>query len=220
MPSVLDLIQNLFVSNSKRQQLAEGDRRMAELKARQVVAETTRRIENAVKEQHAERSKAWNESAVAFKSGNEPLAKSKLQLVQVFDNILANLQRQYNVFIIAKAQLSVGSLSADIGRALDVLTSMATAKPAELTEVFARLNGKLEEARMAGDPFAAQYQAMIGSADVMREDHVASPDQLLTQLKAQVAAELGSGTTLPSPSANTDAIGAANERLRKLSDGK
>lgn len=217
MATVFEMISNLFISNSKRQQMAETERRMAELKAKQVVAETSRRIDQAVKQQHAERAKAWNEAAAAMKGGSEGLAKTKLQLVQVFDNILGNLEKQRNVFVIADAQLKVGAISGDIGRALQVLTSIATVKPAELTDVFAALNGKLEEARMAGDPFAAQYQAMLGSAEVMREDHVASQDELFQQLQAQVTADAGGTHT---GSSQSDAIGAATERLRKLSEQK
>lgn len=209
-------MSKLFMSKEGRRKQARRERRKAFREAERAVDN----VKDRIKQMEREADKQWVQAREAMKAGQKAAAQRSLTGYRASQVLMTKLEQKRWVFEQYVTKMDVAQSDQEFSEALAAVNKVVKIDPEQVADVFETSQDVLGE-QMDADRFWARLheKEMDGAAGAL-EDHIPSVEDLNRQLEHEAAAEVG-GDSPESVNSDLDKrIGAGQDRVKDLLDGK
>ena len=209
-------MSKLFKTKRERERETRRDRRRAFRDAENRIDD----VKDRITQMNKDAGKQWDQAREALKSGQKAAAQRCLTSYRAAQVLMTKLEQKRWVFEQYLTKMQVAQTDQEFADALAAVNKVVEINPERVEDVFESSRDILGEQMDADRFWAKLYDKEMDGATGALEDHIPSVDELNSQLEDEAAAEVGGGTAERVNSELEGRIGAGQERVKNLLDGK
>lgn len=206
----------LFMSKDARRKEERRERRRAFRDAENAVDT----VKDRIKQMQRDADKQWAEAREAVKAGQQATAKRLLTSYRASQVLMTKLEQKRWVFQQYLTKMEMAQSDNEFATALSAVNQVIKIDPEQVADVFDASQDLLGEQVDADRFWAKLYEKEMDGAVGSLEDRIPGIDELSSQLEQEAAAEVGGGSAERVNSELDSRIGAGQERVKNLLDGK